>query len=115
MTWFEDYWYNFSNNAVLQPYFMLFYNFMEIKRGDKFPFYIYPGVKEGENLQDRFINFVDMLVDAHEVERNKADFKRNFYQRSYYVYDNYLRYQNETIANLMFDTKLDQNQYDYMN
>ena len=58
---------------------------------------------------------MDYLVDAHELERNKADGHKNFYNRSRYVATNFLRYSNDTMANLMFDTKLRQSDYDRMN
>ena len=55
------------------------------------------------------------MVDAHEQERNTQDFKRSFYQRAGYVYANYLRYQNDTLCNLMFDTQLRRIDYDKLN
>ncbi len=115
MTWFEDYVRNFEYRPLLYPVFHSYYHFMNIKRGDKFPFYIFDGVKAGENIEDRIIDFCDYMVDAHELERNKGDKNRSFYQRSYYVWDNYLRYQNDTVANCMFDTKLAKPDYDYIN
>jgi len=48
---------------------------------------------------------MDHLVDAHEIERNKEDLKKNAYQRNEYVLCNWHRYSNDTMANLMFDTK----------
>lgn len=56
------------------------------------------------SFEDGVIKFLDFLVDAHEIERNKTDAKRTFYQRSNYVFSNFHRYSNETMANLMFDT-----------
>ena len=79
------------------------------------PFYIYPTAKAWISFEDTFITFLDWLVDAHEVERNDADKNRSFYQRAAYVMDNYLRYQNDTMCNLMFDTKLRKLEYDKLN
>lgn len=76
---------------------------MDIKRYEHMPFYFYPMAKQWISFEDTFLTFVDWLVDAHEQERNNADVNRSFYQRTYYVFDNYLRYQNDTMANLMFD------------
>ena len=60
-------------------------------------------------FEDGVIKFIDYLVDAHELERNKADAGKNFYLRSEYVSKNFLRYSNETMANCMFEEKLHQN------
>lgn len=77
---------------------------MDIKRYDKMPFYFAPQGADIVALEDRFLNYVDWMVDAHEDARNDADANRNFYARSVFVTQNFLRYQNETMANLMFDT-----------
>lgn len=69
------------------------------------PFYFYPQGVSVVNVEDKIINFVDWAVDAHEEARNPNDRNRNFYQRSVYVLRNFLRYQNPTMANVMFDTK----------
>ena len=66
-------------------------------------------------MEDRILLFCDHLVDAHELERNKADSNATQYERTNYVARNFLRYQNDTMANLMFDTKLRQSDYDRLN
>ena len=68
------------------------------------PFYIYPSAKSWISFEDTIITFLDWLVDAHEQERNTNDRNRSFYQRTAYVYKNFLRYNNDTIANCMFDS-----------
>jgi len=78
---------------------------MDIKRYEHMPFYFYPQGVSVVNVEDKIINFVDWAVDAHEEARNPNDRNRNFYQRSVYVLRNFLRYQNPTMANVMFDTK----------
>ena len=88
---------------------------MSIKRYDHMPFYFYPYAKQWISFEDTFITFLDWLVDAHEQERNTADTNRSFYQRSIYFMDNYLRYQNDTMANCMYDDKLRQVDYDRYN
>jgi hypothetical protein len=88
---------------------------MNIKRHDHMPFYIYPQAKSWISFEDTVLTFIDWLVDAHEQERNTADKNRSFYQRVTYVYSNFLRYQNDTLANLMFDTKLSKLDYDKLN
>ncbi len=67
------------------------------------------------SFEDNFLRFLDYLVDAHELERNKNDVNKNFYQRTNYVVNNFHRYSNETVANLMFDTKARKSDYDRMN
>ena len=79
------------------------------------PFYIYPQAKSWISFEDTILTFLDWAVDAHEIERNKEDINRTFYQRSLYVYENFLRYQNDTMANLMFDTKARKVDYDRLN
>jgi hypothetical protein len=88
---------------------------MDIKRYDHFPFYIYPQGKALSSFEDSVLKFIDHLVDGHELERNKSDFNRSFYYRANYVARNFHRYQNDTMANLMFDTKLRSSDYDRMN
>jgi hypothetical protein len=100
---------------LLSPVLNLYYQFMNIKRYDRFPFYIYPAAKSWISYEDTFITFIDWMVDAHELERNKADNKRTFYQRASYSLENYFRYNNPTFANLMFDTKLRKSEYDKLN
>ena len=88
---------------------------MDIKRYDHMPFYFYPYAKQWISYEDTIITFLDWMVDAHEQERNSADHTRSFYQRSIYVYNNFLRYQNDTMANLMYDSKLRRVDYDRYN
>ena len=57
------------------------------------------------SFEDSFLKFLDYLVDAHELERNKNDINKNFYQRTNFVLNNFHRYSNDTMANLIFDTK----------
>mmetsp|Transcript_35044 Transcript_35044/g.26152 ORF Transcript_35044/g.26152 Transcript_35044/m.26152 type:complete len:174 (+) Transcript_35044:120-641(+) len=79
------------------------------------PFYIYPQAKSWVSFEDTVITFLDWMVDAHELERNKQDNKKTFYMRSVYVSENFFRYQNDTIANMMFDTKARKSDYDRIN
>ena len=79
------------------------------------PFYFAPVGASVVNYEDLILNYVDWMVDAHEEARNTADVNRNFYQRSVYVTQNFLRYQNDTMCNLMFDTKAPRPLYDKMN
>ena len=67
------------------------------------PFYAAPAAETVVNYEDKIITFIDFLVDAHEEARNTSDRNRNFYQRSVYAYNNFLRYQNDTMCNMMFD------------
>ena len=74
--------------------------FMSIRRYEHMPFYFYPVV----NYQDKALNFMDWLIDAHEDARNPKDRNMNFHMRFIYVWDNFLRYQNDSAGNMMFDT-----------
>ena len=58
---------------------------------------------------------MDYLVDAHEIERNKCDAHKPAYARAMYVKDNFHRYSNDTMANLMFDTKIRESDMDRLN
>ena len=78
---------------------------MDIKRYEHMPYYFYPQGVSVVKIEDKIINFIDWTVDAHEEARNPNDRHRNFYQRSVYVLKNFLRYQNPTMCNVMFDTK----------
>ena len=88
---------------------------MGIKRYDHMPFYFYPYGQSVVSFEDGVLKFIDNLVDAHELERNKSDFGRSFYYRANYVARNFHRYSNDTMANLMFDTQLRKSDYDRMN
>lgn len=85
---------------------------MNIRRYEKFPFYIYPGSVSVSGLEDKVLNFVDYLVDAHELERRKPIHPPSFYQRAGYVSRNFLYYSNDTMANCYFDAKLRDSEYD---
>ncbi len=56
-------------------------------------------------VQDKLLNLIDWGVDAHEETRNRSEHYVNFYQRSLYLWNNWLRYQNATVANILFDTQ----------
>ena len=42
-------------------------------------------------------------------------FNKTFYDRVVFVSENFLRYSNNTMANLMFDTRLRKSEYDILN
>ena len=104
-----------KEQPLASPLIGIYYQFMNIKRYEHMPFYIYPQAKSWISFEDTILTFLDWAVDAHEIERNKEDKNRTFYQRSLYVYENFLRYQNDTIANMMFDTKGRKVDYDRIN
>jgi len=79
------------------------------------PFYFYPQGQSIVWFEDGVLKFVDYLVDAHELERNKSDYGKSAYYRAEYVWNNFHRYSNDTMANLMFDTRLNKCEYDRMN
>ena len=108
-------WRDIQEYPANYPFLRVYSAFMGIRRYDKFPFYIYPSSVSISGFEDKVIKFLDYLVDAHEVERNKSDANRTFYQRSNYVLRNFHRYSNDTMANVMFDTKARQTEYDRLN
>jgi len=89
---FETLYRDFQHRPVLYPLLKAYSSFMDIKRYDKMPFYIAPAAENIVSYEDQFITFLDFLVDAHEEARNTEDKNRNFYQRSVYAYNNFLRY-----------------------
>ena len=112
---FENLWRDLQERPLNYPFLKAYDSFMNIRRYEKFPFYVYPTSVSISGFENHDIRFLDFLVDAHELERNKADVHRSFYQRALYVWQNFGRYSNDAMANLMFDTKLPQPQYDKMN
>ena len=108
-------WRDIQEKPINYPFLRVYSAFMNIRRYDKFPFYIYPTSVSLSGFEDGVLGFLDYLVDAHEVERNKTDLFRSFYQRSNYVFRNFHRYSNDTMANIMFDTKARQTEYDRLN
>lgn len=104
-----------QERPFLFPVFNLYNNFMNIRRYDHFPFYIYPSGVSLNNYEETVLSFLDHLVDAHELEANTEDKNKNFYQRAIYVQRNFHRYSNDTMANLMFQTQLRKTEYDRLN
>jgi hypothetical protein len=88
---------------------------MNIRRYDRMPFYFAPVGTTVVSFEDDFIKKLDYMIDAHEEARNPGDKNRNFYERTNYVLRNYLRYQNDTLCNVMFDTQASRLQYARLN
>ena len=88
---------------------------MDIKRYEHMPYYFYPRAKEIISFENQIINFLDWTVDAHEETRNTEDRNRNFYKRSVYVWNNFMRFQNATVSNIMFETQATRAQYARLN
>lgn len=97
---YRDFW----NRPLSYPLFVLYNSFMNITRYDRMPFYFAPWGTNVVTFEDKIIKKLDYMVDAHEEPRNPMDRNRNFYERTNYVFRNYLRYQNDTMCNIMFDT-----------
>ena len=109
-------WYDyFREGPMLLPFYAIYDTFMNIERGNSFPFYIFPGVKKVGEKEDTVVSFIDNLVDIHEIERNHSDANRNFYERLLYVVTNIHRHQNDTLVNLTFDKRLPKPHYDKLN
>jgi len=99
-------WRDFQEKPIAFSLLSSYMNFMTIKRYEHMPFYFYPQGQKVVSFEDGVIKFLDHLVDAHEIERNNEDAKQSFYNRARYVISNFHRYSNDTMANVMFDTKL---------
>ena len=110
-----SFWRDFQERPLMYPFLRAWGKLLEVERGSHFPYYIYPGAVAGNSFEDTVVNFLDFLVDAHELERNKCDYRKTFYDRSIYFLWNFPRYSNDTMANLMFDVKMRKNEYDRMN
>jgi len=102
---FEQIYRDFWNRPIGYPILILYNCFMDIRRYDRMPFYIAPLGTSVVSFEDKILTQLDWMVDAHEEPRNKGDTNRNFYERTNYLFRNYLRYQNDTLCNVMFDTK----------
>ena len=108
---YRDFW----SRPVAYPLLRIYSAFMDIKRYDRMPYYIAPAAGQVVNYEEELFNLMDWAVDAHEEARNKEDRNRNFYARSVYAYNNYMRYSNDTLCNLMFDVKAPRPVYDKVN
>lgn len=106
---------DFMNRPLFYPLLRIYGAFMNIERYDHMPFYFYPSGVKVSSFEDSFLDFLDWTVDAHEESRNDRDKNRNFYDRSVYVLKNFHRYQNDTVANVMFDTQAPRNVYQRLN
>ena len=76
---FQNLWRDVQERPVLFPLFNVYNKFMSIRRYDHFPFYIYPKGVSVNNFEEGVLAFIDHLVDAHELERNKSDKNKSFY------------------------------------
>ena len=103
---FEDFKRDVQEYPLAYPLLKAYGSFLNIRRYEKFPFYIYPQGVSLSSFEEKIIRFCDFLIDAHELERNKTDFGMSFYFRANYVSKNFLRYSNDTMANCMFEDKL---------
>jgi len=112
---FTSLWRDFWERPMAYPLLRLYDQFMSIKRYEHMPFYFYPGGVSVVGQQKKLLDYIDWAVDAHEEARNPADKNKTFYMRSVYLYKNFLRYQNDTACNIMFETKSGRAVYDKLN
>lgn len=96
-------WRDFQERPLAFQGLYLYMRFLNIQRYEHMPFYFYPAGQSVVSFEDGILKFMDFLVDAHELERNKQDWNKNSYDRTKYVALNFHRYSNDTMANLMFD------------
>ena len=76
---FETLYRDFQHRPIGYPLLKAYDSFMNIKRYDKMPFYAAPVGEKVVSYEDRFIMYLDWLVDAHEEARNTHDTNRKFY------------------------------------
>lgn len=113
--WKENFIRDLQEMPFAYPILIAYRNFMSIKRYDHMPFYFYPQGVKVSSLEDRVINFLDWMCDAHEEPRNPHDKNHSFYDRAVFVFRNFNRYSNPTLCNAMFDTKAPTHAYDRLN
>ena len=113
--WWETTKRNLMERPFAMPLLSAYPAFVNIKRYEHMPYYFYPAGVSVVSFEDRFINLLDWLCDAHEETRNPQDKNKNFYQRAVFVYKNFNRYSNPTICNVMFDTQATRHAYDRLN
>jgi hypothetical protein len=111
----QTFWRDFQERPIMAPFLGLYMGFLDIRRYEHMPFYFYPWGKGVVSFEDRVIKFLDFMVDAHELERNNWTNTQTFYNRANYVSRNFHRYSNDTMANVMFDTKLKRPSYSKLN
>jgi len=71
---FETWWRDFQERPLAYPLLALYMKFMDIRRYEHMPFYFYPYGQSVVSYEDGVLKFIDFLVDAHEIERNKQDY-----------------------------------------
>ena len=76
---FENILRDLQERPLAFPVLRAYDAFMNIRRYEKFPFYVYPTSVSVSGFEDRVLKFLDYMVDAHELERNKSDMHRSFY------------------------------------
>merc|ERR1711935_1088367 len=75
---FEDFKRDVQEYPLAYPLLKAYGSFLNIRRYEKFPFYIYPQGVSLSSFEEKIIRFCDFLIDAHELERNKTDFGMSF-------------------------------------
>jgi hypothetical protein len=115
MSDWQHYWRDLQERPLFYPLFKVYSSFMNIKRYEHMPYYFYPSGVSVVKLEDRVINFLDWMCDAHEEARNPHDKNHSFYSRAVFVYKNFMRYSNPTVCNIMFDTQATRPEYDRLN
>lgn len=113
--WRESLVRDLGEMPVAWPLLIAYRSFMSIKRYDHMPYYFYPQGVKVSSIEDRAINFLDWMCDAHEEPRNPHDKNHSFYDRAVFTYKNFNRYSNPTICNVMFETKAPTHVYDRLN
>eukprot|EP00997_Jenningsia_sp_PLL12_P007185 NODE_3798_length_730_cov_63.684288_g3201_i0.p1 GENE.NODE_3798_length_730_cov_63.684288_g3201_i0~~NODE_3798_length_730_cov_63.684288_g3201_i0.p1 ORF type:complete len:206 (-),score=68.36 NODE_3798_length_730_cov_63.684288_g3201_i0:111-698(-) len=114
-SFWETYKRDFWHQPLLMPLFALPGHILHMERGSHFPFYVTPWSDGWDGQLNKMLKHLDVLVEAHEDERNNSDQGMNFYKRADYVRKNFHRYSNPTLGNLMFDTQARKCDYDRIN
>jgi len=100
--------FNSITNALYIPYWWI----MRRERGNDFPYYFPDEGKFVEKTADRFTEFLDDAINAHETERNRdGDYRKTMVERFKWVLTNFHYYANDTMANLYFNRQLPNRDY----
>ena len=90
---------------------MFFEAVLNKKRYDHFPFYFSPFTDEIGTWQDKFLEFGDYLIDAHEDEPAIQETEATPYKRMIFTLKHFYLYQNPTMGNLLYETQAKNYQY----
>ena len=69
----EDFARDFSEQPLMAPVFNLYNRFMDIKRGERAPFYVFPYSDKFNASAGTFLKVLPYFMDAHQPDIYKND------------------------------------------